>query len=136
MPVSITPYQPATAGQTLTPSGGNGTTQKGSGALGKDDFLKILVGQLKYQDPMNPKGDTEFIGQMAQFSMVEQVSNLAQTMKMGQSMNMLGKTVSYKNADGSVTSGVVEKVTIDGQEPKLTVGGKPGIDATTVTEVT
>jgi flagellar basal-body rod modification protein FlgD len=135
MPPSITPYQPATGAQTLSPAGStSGAT--GSGALGKDDFLKILVGQLKYQDPMNPKGDTEFIGQMAQFSMVEQVSNLAQTMKMSQSMNMLGKTVSYKNADGTVASGVVEKVSVDGQNPKLTVSGKTGVDATSVTEVT
>jgi flagellar basal-body rod modification protein FlgD len=127
---SITPYQPATAAQTLTRTDSNG-----AGGMGKDDFLKILVGQLTHQDPMNPSTDQDFIGQMAQFSMVEQVSNLAQTMKVGQSMALIGKTVTYKNADGTTASGVVEKVTIDGQNPKLTVGGATGIDSTTVTEV-
>lgn len=49
-------------------------------ALGQDAFLKILVTQMKHQDPMEPLKDTEFIGQMAQFTSLEQLTNLNKTM--------------------------------------------------------
>ncbi|MEA2388377.1 MAG: flagellar basal-body rod modification protein FlgD, partial [Thermoleophilaceae bacterium] len=53
------------------------TTQPKSAAqtLGKDDFLKLLVGQLQHQDPLAPSDDQQWIGQMAAFSQLEQVSN-------------------------------------------------------------
>lgn len=44
-----------------------------SGELGKDAFLKLLVAQMKYQDPMNPSDSTEFVSQSAQFTMVEKI---------------------------------------------------------------
>jgi flagellar basal-body rod modification protein FlgD len=111
-------------------------------SLGKDDFLKLLVGQLKNQDPMNPTSDTDFIGQMAQFSQLEQTTNmatanseLADQQTGARAVSLLGRNVTYPNASGISTTGVVEKVEWTGGKPTLTVGGIAAIDPSSVTAV-
>jgi flagellar basal-body rod modification protein FlgD len=52
------------------------TASKPTSIMGKDDFLRLLVMQLRFQDPMNPLKGTEFAAQLAQFSSVEQLSNI------------------------------------------------------------
>lgn len=85
-------------------------------ALGKDAFLRILVTQMKNQNPLEPLKDTEFIGQMAQFSSLEQLTNLNTTMTQfvgGQSnsalsdyADLIGKNISWEQeADGETQSG-------------------------------
>ncbi len=109
--------------KTLTVNG-----RKASNELGKDDFLKILIAQLSNQDPTSPLENTEFIAQMAQFSSLEQMTNMSQSFeKMASFINsseaqsMLGKTVELDLGDTSVT-GQVEAAT-RGKQPQILVNG-------------
>mgnify|MGYP001049808284 CR=1 FL=1 len=67
----------------------------GSSALGKDDFLKILITQLQNQDPTSPMDDKEFIAQMAQFSSLEQMQNLNTSMTNLISLQTQSNLISY-----------------------------------------
>ncbi len=121
---------------TTTPSKSVGQT------LGKDDFLKLLVGQLQHQDPLAPSDDQQWIGQMAAFSQLEQVSNTAATTeKIADALNrngtlsLIGHTVTYLDETGASHTGVVQTVDMTGDKASLTIGGVAGIDATKVTQV-
>lgn len=96
--------------------------------LGKDDFLKLLITQLSNQDPTNPMEDTQFISQMAQFSSLEQMTNMnesfnkiAAMINSSQAASTLGKTVEVELGD-TTTTGVVEATTM-GEKPQLLVNG-------------
>lgn len=109
-----------------------------------DGFLKILASQIKGQNPLEPMKDTEFLAQMAQFSQLEQITNLAKDMKamalsgqLAQGASLIGKTVSYlpEGAMDPVT-GVVESLRVggDGRSMSLLVGGVE-VDVARVTTV-
>lgn len=96
--------------------------------LGKDDFLKILIAQMSNQDPTSPLENTEFIAQMAQFSSLEQMTNMSQSFERlsamlhaGEAASMLGRTVELDVGDTS-TSGIVEAVS-RGAVPQVRVNG-------------
>lgn len=85
------------------------TNRTPSPELGKEEFLKILMTQLQYQDPLSPMDDREFISQMATFSSLEQMMNMAQSIDVLvqsqlispviQYSHMIGKEVSYEQFD-------------------------------------
>ncbi len=93
----------------------------------KDAFMQILVAQMKYQDPMEPTSNTEYISQYATFSQVEQLSNMANAMSLSRASEMVGKTVtiSQTNENGTTSEiqGVVDFVTYSGNKAYVNVNG-------------
>ena len=100
-------------------------------ALGQDDFLKILMTQLTYQDPLKPLDNQQFIAQMAQFSALEQsrqlndkIDSLLSAQAVTQAFGLLGKTVEYTAvAGGPVNTGTVNSVSINPQSGQPMLGG-------------
>lgn len=110
--------------------------------LGKDDFLKLLVTQLQYQDPLQPMDNTEFIAQTAQFTALEQMQNLNQTMTNAQAFGTIGKGVFMNTKDEQTGQyemiyGIVQSVEIINGKPYLNLGDKsaPYEDITKVQDV-
>lgn len=69
-----------TASQTTNPAVAAGAANNPSKALGKDAFLNLLVTQLQHQDPTQPQDDSQFAAQLAQFSSLEQLQQMNQTL--------------------------------------------------------
>jgi flagellar basal-body rod modification protein FlgD len=118
---SINPTQPA--------SSGSSAPTNPSTNMNDQDFLQLLVAQLKYQDPMSPTDDQSFIQEQAQFSTVEGITSLESTMTtMGQqqqlssAVNLIGTQVDYTASDGSAQSGLVSSVSNTGGTVALQIG--------------
>lgn len=107
------------------------TTTTGSDTLGKDEFLTLLTAQLQQQDPTQPMSSTEFVAQLAQFSSLEQMNNISDTltkMLTGQSTalqttaaSMVGKTAVYTTDEVSLTEGKTATITADLSEAAANV---------------
>jgi len=90
------------------------------GALGKEDFLKMLTAQLQYQNPLDPMNDQEFVAQMAQFSSLEQLENMNTTLTQNAQYNMLlSQTINNTMA----TSLIGRTVTADTNAVGISGGG-------------
>lgn len=98
------------------------------GELGKDEFLQLLVCQMKNQDPLEPEKDTQFIAQLAQFSALEQMQNLNETAVNSQAFGLVGKAVvlNTKSTNGSITEvqGVVDYIAVKNGTAQLSVNGQ------------
>lgn len=88
----------------------SGVTKSDNSSLDKEAFLQLLVAQMKYQDPLEPTSNTEYISQLATFSSLEEMQNLNSTMEASQATNLVGKTVIMK-----VTSASGETTYVTGQ---------------------
>lgn len=106
-----------------------------SNIIGKDDFLKLLVTQLKHQDPLKPMEDKEFIAQMAQFSALEQMQNMSTSFNKMVAMNLMGTIVEGydKQMDENVV-GIVTSIKI-GKETMVVINDKREIPIDHVMQV-
>ena len=92
------------------------TETSNTNSMDKDMFLKLLVTQMQYQDPMNPTDNTEYMSQLAQFSTLEEMQNLGNTISSGQMLSLTGQYVILNVPDSagkiSQVSGLVDYVTV------------------------
>lgn len=100
-----------------------------SASLGKDSFLKLLVAQLQHQDPTQPTDSTQWMAQLAQFSALEQQTNMSQTLSgiattasVTQGVELLGKYLTFTRDDGSTGSGLASSISVAGNSVVLSVG--------------
>ena len=98
-----------------------------SSGMDKDAFLQLLVAQMKYQDPLEPTSNTEFISQYAQFSQVEQLQNMAGSMDLQRASSLVGQHVRVKttnsSGDTSYEEGKVDYVAYENGKAFLSIGG-------------
>ncbi|MBI1849941.1 MAG: hypothetical protein HYR85_06310 [Planctomycetes bacterium] len=102
----------------------------GGGSLDRQAFLKLLVTQLRNQDPIEPQSNTEFLAQLAQFSQLEESQSLNQTLQAQTLMQQLtfgaslaGHQIRYVDANGADQTGMVDSVRVDSSGLLLRVNG-------------
>ena len=114
--------------QTATTSSDKSKKTSGGSSLGKDDFLQLLVAQMKYQDPLEPTSNTEYISQYATFSELEQMQNMSSTMELSRASDLVGKTVVVETTDatGNTSSdmGVVDYISYENNKALVWVNGQ------------
>lgn len=104
-----------------------------SSNLGENQFMQLLVDQMKYQDPTQPQSNTQFIAQLAQFSTLEEMTQIQQedsqilsALQLGQAAfghQLIGANVQIDGGNGTVISGSVSSVKFNNGEPELVVNG-------------
>lgn len=111
------------AGHTVS---SNKTDSSSGSSLDKDAFLKLLVTQMQYQDPLEPTSNTEYMSQLAQFSSVEQLQNLGSVFSSNQALNLTGQYVILNVPDSTgntkQVSGLVDYVTVSDGKTYFHIG--------------
>lgn len=117
---AISAYAASTA---ATTSSSSKSTSKTS-AMDMDDFLKLMVAQLQNQDMYNSTDNSEFMAQMAQYSMVQSLTEMTAQSKATYSVSLIGKDVTLKESGTSkLISGTVDGVSLYNGETKIVVNG-------------
>lgn len=92
--------------------------------MGQDQFLQLLVAQMQYQDPLEPTSNTEWVAQMATFSMVESLNNMQTAFDKQSANSLVGKYVFINDGDNGFVKGKVDFITKQDGKTKLSVGDK------------
>jgi flagellar basal-body rod modification protein FlgD len=126
---AVDPFASLRLGANTATTSTSSTSSASGGQFGTDTFLKLLVAQLQYQDPMNPQDGTQFLTQTAQFTEVEKLNDIDTQVTSALNANqliaastMIGHQVTYKDSNGNDQSGVVASVKVTSSGPQLTIG--------------
>ncbi len=130
MPLT-TPSATTAANTAVTTPGGakvNKPTTEPNDRLGKDAFLKLLVAQLRYQNPLSPMDGTQFVAQTAQLTMTEKLTELSKFSEAAvmdsnrrSAADLVGKTITYDDGN-RVVEGTVTSALMNGGNPVLLIG--------------
>ncbi|MDT0200796.1 flagellar hook capping FlgD N-terminal domain-containing protein [Nocardioides sp. AE5] len=123
---------PATEAVSGASAGMFGQSAVSASAEDKQMFLELMVAQLRYQDPLNPTDSSAFLAQTAQFNSLEQMTKVAEATTTAMNMQLafgasglVGKDVTWTDADGNAVQGRVSGVTFSSEGPLLDVDGTP-----------
>ncbi|MBP2633963.1 MAG: flgD [Firmicutes bacterium] len=125
------------------------TSTSSNDALGKEEFLQLLTTQMQYQDPLDPQDNSEYVAQLAQFSALEQMTNLNTTattlsdttstistsLLVAQASNFIGKEVTWTDSNNTVQNGQVTSVKITDGKPYVVVDNNDVVDISAITLV-
>ena len=128
--VATTPTASTEAVGSVTAATPTVSTAAPGGALGKDEFLELLMTQMQNQDPLDPRDSQATIAQLAQFSSLEQMQNLNEQASASRrsdeligSAQLIGSSVNGQLVNGQQIQGVVDEVTWEDNALQLNIGG-------------
>lgn len=121
----VAPVEDGKIVETTSQNSLKNTSGTSTDGMDKDSFLQILVAQMKYQDPLEPTSNTEYISQYAQFSQVEQMQNMAGSMDLARASSLVGQEVYIKTTTSTgetkLVQGKVDYVVYEGGKPYLSI---------------
>ena len=119
----VAPVENGKIVETASQTSVKNSTKTNSNGMDKEAFLQLLVAQMKYQDPLEPTSNTEYISQYAQFSQVEQMQNMSSSMDLQRASSLVGKEVYIKttttSGDTKMVQGKVDYVAYENNKAYL-----------------
>lgn len=138
--MSVSAPNGTTATNTVGPTTQSTSSGNTMGSLNEGDFLTLMMDQLKNQNPLNPADPTQYMGELASFSSLDEQMQIASSSSQSASnqaassaLSMLGHTVSYTDSNGSPQTGAVSSVNFTSSGPTLTIDGTSGIALSSIT---
>jgi flagellar basal-body rod modification protein FlgD len=130
----------STSGTQMPNSSSSNSSTGGTSSMGENDFLQLMMDQLSNQDPLNPDDPTQYVSELAQFSSLEEETNVAtadqnnanQTAST-EALALVGKQVTYTDNNGNDQTGTVSSVSFTSSGPTLTIGSDSGIALSNIT---
>lgn len=131
----MTQIPTATMASATPPTAKEATPTNPKGELGQEGFLKLMVAQLQEQNPMEPGNSNEYVNELATFTQLEQITNLASSSELSGAVQLIGHDVSYTDSLGRLETGTVEGVQRTSAGITVTIGGQTGIELSKVSQV-